>query len=314
VYHAQKPPLRTSVIVSNAPVRRSLVAELSNDPRLRLIADFGSLADAYAPTEAAPPELVVCSKDIILLEEFAMFQALIGIVGGQIVSVNASGGAAAVIRALGLPTLAQANAPTYTIEGASSRQRLVAIGASTGGIEALSQILASFPANCPPTVVVQHIKPDFLDSVVARLNRVCAASVQTGVEGQKLQPGQVVFAPGLPSHMEVDPKSLRCKLREGPPISGHRPSIDVMFQSIVAAGAQAVGVILTGMGRDGARGLGAMRRAGAWTIGQDEATSTVFGMPRVAQEEQAVCEVLPLPRIGKAILAASVQRKRKVQQ
>lgn len=269
---------------------------------------------AYAPTEESPPDVVICSKDITQQAEFAMFEALIGVVGGKVIAIHTGGGAATVIRALGLPAQTQAVAAPPPPVAAPGHQKLVAIGSSTGGIEALSQILSAFPVNCPPTVIVQHIKPDFLDSVVGRLNRVCAANVQTASDGQRLQPGQVVFAPGHPSHLEVEGTALRCRLRDGPPVSGHRPSIDILFQSAARMGPKAVGVILTGMGRDGASGLGAMRKAGAWTIGQDAATSTVYGMPRVAQEESAVCEVLPLPRIGKAILAAAAKRSREVHQ
>lgn len=241
-----------------------------------------------------------------------MFEALIGIVGGKLITVHSSADATAVSRALGIPAHSQpVSAPPL---GAHGRQKLIAIGSSTGGIEALSQILSAYPVNCPPTVIVQHIKPDFLDSVVGRLNHVCAADVQTATDGQRLQSGKVVFAPGLASHLEVEGTSWRCRLRNGPTASGHRPSIDTLFQSVATFGPKAVGVILTGMGRDGATGLGAMRQAGAWTIGQDAATSTVFGMPRVAQEEQAVCEVLPLSRIGRAILTAAARRCREVHQ
>ena len=312
MYHGQKPPLRTTVILPNGRAKKALVAGLSSDPRLRVVADFESLASAYASTEAAPPDLVVCSKKIAHQAEFAMFEALIGITGGKIVAVHATGGAATVIRALGLPAHTQAVASPPPAMIAPVPQKLVAIGSSTGGIEALSQILSAYPVNCPPTVIVQHIRPDFLDSVVDRLNRVCSASVQAATEGHRLQPGQVLFAPGVLSHLEVDAKSLLCHLRDGPAVSGHQPSIDILFKSIAAHGPKAVGVLLTGMGRDGATGLGEMRRAGAWTISQDAATSTVYGMPRVADEEHASCDVLPLPRIGKAILAAAAKRSQKV--
>ncbi len=312
MFHAQKPALRTTVIMSDVRARDALVAELCNDSRLRLIAQFGTLSDAYAPSEATPPDIVVCSKDIALQEEFPMFNALIGGVGGKVISVSSSSGAASVMHALGLPDLRNQTPPRPFAP--AGPERLVAIGASTGGILALSQILSEFPANCPPTMIVQHIKPEFLDSVVARLDRGCAADVRTVRDGQKLKSGQVVFAAGEPCHLELDPHGLRCRVRAGAPVSGHRPSIDVLFHSVAALGTKAVGVILTGMGRDGAIGLEAMRRAGAWTIGQDAATSTVFGMPRVAQESQAVCEVLPLPRIGKAILTAAAKPYREVTQ
>ena len=311
MYQNPRVPLRVSVIIKDAIARASLIAELSLDPRLRIVAEFETLLIAYAPTEASPPDVVFCCKETVRQAEFAMFQALLEVVGGTIFNTCSGDGAAPLVQALGLPARVDTTTADADTIITPKRKKLVVIGSSTGGIEALSQILPTFPEDCPPTVIVQHIKPSFLDHVVARLDRTCSASVQTAVHGQKLGSGQVVFAPGRPSHLEVNGPSLQCRLFDGPPTSGHRPSIDVLFHSAARFGSEAVGVILTGMGRDGVHGLGAMRQAGAWTIGQDAATSTVFGMPRVAQRESAVCEVLPLCCIGKAILKASGERSRK---
>lgn len=307
MYHATRSPLRTIVVISNGPVRAALLAELSYDPRFKIIEHFASLGDAYAHTEAQPPDVTICSKDIALLPEFPMFEAMLNIVGSTLLTVHASAGAAAVVRALGMPSITAAATQPTQIVPVGTPQRLVAIGASTGGIEALSQLLSGYPMNCPPTVIVQHIKAEFLTGVVDRLDRVCPATVVVGTSQLKLRAGQVVFAPGLPSHLEVQAQTLRCTFSNGPHVSGHRPSVDVLFQSAAALKGQAVGVILTGMGRDGATGLGAMRRAGAWTIAQDAVTSTVHGMPRIAAAEGAACEVLPLHKISKAILAAALK-------
>ncbi len=302
--HMTNPPFRTILVTPDTVLGAQLIADLNADPRFFPLVAFTSLAQAYAPTEAQPPDLVICTREIAAEPEFAMFNALVEMIGCRLVSVSASGGAAAVARALGLqaPLPAARAQPSLMSAG---RQRLVAIGSSTGGIEALSQILSGYPANCPPTVIVQHIKPDFLDSVVVRLNALCRANVRVAENDMRIGPGDVVVAPGLALHLEIEPGKLRCRLREGPPMSGHRPSVDHLFKSVASLKSQAVGVILTGMGRDGASGLGEMRRAGAWTIAQDAATSTVYGMPRVAHEEGAVCEVLPLPRICRAILTAA---------
>lgn len=183
--------------------------------------------------------------------------------------------------------------------------RVVAIGASTGGVEALVTILSQFPANCPPTVITQHMPPVFTKSFAERLNRICRPQVSEAVDGAPLVPGQVYLAPGGVAHLEVaGAATLRCRLRAGDPVSGHRPSVDVLFASVArAAGARAVGAILTGMGRDGAEGLLALRQAGAATLGQDEATSLVYGMPRAAFEAGAVERQLPLARIAGHILA-----------
>ncbi|HPE46847.1 MAG TPA: chemotaxis response regulator protein-glutamate methylesterase [Hyphomonas sp.] len=180
---------------------------------------------------------------------------------------------------------------------------IVAIESSTGGVEALIQLISTFPANCPPTVITQHIPASFSWRFAMRLDQNSAASVSEAVDGAPLLPGRVYLAPGGEYHLEVEkgPTPV-CRLRAGDLHSGHRPSVDVLFQSVAKLGANTVGVILTGMGKDGAEGLGAIRAAGGHTIGQDEATSIVYGMPRVAFETGAVETQLPLPAIAPEIL------------
>jgi len=190
-------------------------------------------------------------------------------------------------------------------DSTASAQRLVAIGASTGGIEALAKVLSSFPAQCPPTVIVQHIKADFLAGVAARLDALCPAEVREAQDGEALAPGRILIAPSNTQHLIVTHRGKRSSLQDGPPVFGHRPSVDRLFESVAALGPDAVGALLTGMGRDGATGLGAMREAGAWTIAQDAKSSTVYGMPRVARDEGAVCEVVPLNKMASAILHAA---------
>lgn len=182
--------------------------------------------------------------------------------------------------------------------------RIVAIGSSTGGVEALLTVLSAFPANCPPTVITQHMPGTFTKSFAERLNRTCAARVGEAYEGAPLEVGQIWLAPGGENHLQVVGNAhMRCRLVAEPPVNGHRPSVDVLFESVTkTAGAAALGVILTGMGRDGARGLLSMRKAGASTIGQNESTSVVYGMPKVAHELGAVQRQLPLERIGAEIV------------
>ena len=184
--------------------------------------------------------------------------------------------------------------------------RLVAIGASTGGVEALLSIVAQFPANCPPTVIVQHMPATFTGSFARRLDRSCAADVTEARPGAPILPGRVYLAPGGNTHLLVAGSGpWFCRLTGENPAHGHRPSVDVLFASVAkAAGPRAMGVILTGMGRDGATGLLAMRQAGARTLGQDEASAIVYGMPKVAFEVNAVERQLPLGRIAAEILAA----------
>lgn len=180
---------------------------------------------------------------------------------------------------------------------------LVAMGASTGGVEALMEVLARFPRNCPPTVVTQHMPPTFTGTFAKRLDQNCPASVAEAWDGAELAPGRILLAPGGDMHLEVvGSTKLHCRLRPGEKVSGHRPSVDSLFLSVAKTGVAAVGVILTGMGSDGANGLLAMRKAGARTIGQDEASSVVYGMPKAAFDRNAVERQLPLGRIGSEIL------------
>lgn len=301
-----KLPLRTLIVMSDEPLVEPFLKAIREDPRFRCVGCYTSLTEAYSPTESAVPDLVICSKAIAAQPEFAMYDALVGLAGGRLLTTSSGTGPAGIARALGLPgTAPRPGAPGPHAGSMNDSQKLVAIGTSTGGIGALSRILSQFPQYCPPTIVVQHIKPEFLDRVVERLNAATLAEVVAATGDLLLLPGRVILAPGLPRHLEVQPGPLRCILRDGPAMSGHRPSVDRLFLSAACLRTNAVGVILTGMGRDGALGLGAMRNAGAWTIAQDEATSTVFGMPRAADEIGAACEVLPLPLIGTAILAAA---------
>lgn len=184
--------------------------------------------------------------------------------------------------------------------------KIVAIGASTGGVEALKVVLMHLPADCPPIVITQHMPPRFTNAFAQRLNRECPMAVSEAVDGEIIEHGHVYIAPGS-HHLQVVKTGggYRCALDEGPTVSGHRPSVDVLFRSVArTAGRSAVGVILTGMGKDGAEGLLEMRKAGAQTIGQDEASSLIYGMPQVAFERGAVMRQCSLNHVGDAILDA----------
>lgn len=190
-------------------------------------------------------------------------------------------------------------------------RKIIAIGSSTGGVEALIQVLQKFPVNCPPTVITQHMPSTFTKSFADRLNRLCNPIVEEATDGARLEIGRIYLAPGGERHMLVaNPSAPCCRLVERDPVNGHRPSVDVLFDSVAElAGRNAVGVILTGMGRDGAAGLLKMRYAGAKTIGQDEKTCVVYGMPRVAHELGAVEHQYPLSLIGEEILKITAARK-----
>ncbi len=189
-------------------------------------------------------------------------------------------------------------------------RKLIAIGASTGGVEALITILSHFPQDCPPTVITQHMPAGFTSSFARRLDRLCAPDIAEASDGAELKPNHIYLAPGGLQHLEVEGRSAwRCRLVHGEAMSGHRPSVDRLFLSVArSAGDRAIAALLTGMGSDGAMGLGEIRKSGGQTLGQDQASSTVYGMPRVAAEQGAVMRQLPLNKIGPALLKAALQK------
>lgn len=181
---------------------------------------------------------------------------------------------------------------------------VIAIGASTGGTEAIHDVLVQLPANIPGMVLTQHIPKLFSASFAARLNRVCAFEVKEASDGDELRPGRALIAPG-DYHMVLRRigSTYRVQLHDGPKVCYQRPAVDVMFASVAAAARQnVVGVLLTGMGADGAQGMLSMRKAGGSTMAQDEATCVVYGMPKEAVRLGGVQRVVPLPAIPAAIL------------
>ncbi len=183
--------------------------------------------------------------------------------------------------------------------------KVVAVGTSTGGTEALRTLLTGLPLDAPGFVVVQHMPEAFTAAFAERLNQHCQVYVKEGEDGDRVRPGCVLIAPGNKHTLVVrNGAQYAIRVTDGPLVARHRPSVDVLFRSVAqAAGPNAVGVLMTGMGDDGAEGLLEMKRAGASTIAQDEATCVVFGMPRAAMERGAVDEAIPLYRIASAILA-----------
>jgi two-component system chemotaxis response regulator CheB len=186
-----------------------------------------------------------------------------------------------------------------------STNKILAIGASTGGVQAIEALVTRFPANAPGTIIVQHMPPGFTKSFADRLNQMCEVEVKEAEDGDTISVGRVLIAPGN-KHMVArrNGGTYTVEIKDGPLVSGHRPSVDVLFKSVSqAAGKNAVGVILTGMGSDGAKGLKMMREAGAHTIAQDEESSIVFGMPKQAIALEAAEEVIPLNLIAQAALS-----------
>jgi Chemotaxis response regulator containing a CheY-like receiver domain and a methylesterase domain len=198
---------------------------------------------------------------------------------------------------------APAAAPATRRPGLAAGNQLIAIGASTGGTEAIAAILKEFSSHMPGTVVVLHMPPVFTAMYAARLNQACQVEVKEAKSGDLVVPGRVLIAPGE-HHMRVkrDSNAYKVECFHGDKVNGHCPSVDVLFESVArTACRRAIGIILTGMGYDGAKGLLAMRRSGARTIGQDEASSVVYGMPKVAYNLGAVEKQASLQNIPQAV-------------
>lgn len=324
---------RLRVLLADDNLKRlaRLKAQLPRDDSCEWMAPVSNLTDAYNITELHQPDVVAVCENLVMQPEFLMFGALLEALGlrcvifGRAGSRYARSNGRAVFAAIDdtdsadairssiiegcqahrMTTRARSSLPTGKVGATATFTRCVVIGSSTGGIEALLSVLSSYPPNCPPTLIVQHIRPEFVAGLVQRLDRHCLAKVSEAREGAPLATGQIYVAPEDRRHLVVRAgKTPYCRLVHGEPVSGHRPSVDVLFHSAAALGDGVVGVLLTGMGRDGAEGLLEIRRNGGRTIIQNKHTSTVYGMPRAAAEIGAAMQELPLPRIGSAILAA----------
>lgn len=339
--------IRVLVVDDSATMRGLITAALNRDPEIEVVGAAGDPFEARGMIKALNPDVVTLDIEMPNMNGIEFLEKIMRLRPMPVVMVSSltQAGAEMTLRALelgavdcvGKPTSATGTAEALaevadkvkTAARASVRTKadaapaaarranyvptgdVVAIGSSTGGVEALLAILTQFPETCPPTVITQHMPATFTASFAARLDRASGAKVQEAVDGAVLEPGKVYVAPGGATHLEVVRSAgLRCRLTAGDPVSGHRPSVDVLFRSVAqAVGDKAVGVILTGMGRDGAQGLLQMRQAGARTLGQDESSCVVYGMPRAAYEIGAVEKQVSLSSIGQSILdLASVRR------
>ncbi len=204
---------------------------------------------------------------------------------------------------------ASATAAPKTLTGRfATTEKLIMIGASTGGTEAIRQVLEPLPSNSPAIMITQHMPAGFTRSFVQRLDSLCQVQVHEAEHGQRVLPGHVYLAPGGIAHMKLARSGANyvVELEDSEPVNRHRPSVDVLFNSAAEmAGKNAVGVLLTGMGKDGAQGMLAMKKAGAVTFAQDEASCVVFGMPREALMIGAADEAVPLSEISERILASA---------
>jgi two-component system chemotaxis response regulator CheB len=212
--------------------------------------------------------------------------------------------AQAQVRRLPSPAASTPQRPAAPGLGRLSTEKIVFIGASTGGTEATRELLMGLPADAPAVVITQHMPPGFTRSYAARLDSLCRIRIKEAADGDRILPGHGYIAPGgLHLTVERSGANYLARVRDGDPINRHKPSVEALFESAArVVGPNALGVMLTGMGADGAKAMKAMRDAGSYNICQDEASCVVFGMPREAIAQGAAHEVLPLQRIAPALL------------
>jgi two-component system chemotaxis response regulator CheB len=337
--------IRVVVVDDSATMRAVISATLRADPEIEVVGEAADPHEARQIIKQMAPDVITLDIEMPNMDGLAFLDKIMRLRPTPVIMVSALtvAGAEANLRALEIGAFDCVVKPCALAPGSfsvlpekvkaaarSRRQprsaahwpaqeqgdylpdgRIVGIGSSTGGVEALVEILGKFPENCPPTIISQHMPPSFTRSFAARLNRHCRPVISEAQTGDRLRSGHVYLCPGE-HHLELAGMHHPIiQLSEADRVNGHRPSVDVMFHSLRrCAGGHAIGVILTGLGRDGAAGLLALRQAGAETIGQDEASCVVYGMPRVAYEIGAVGCQLPLARIAERIIASANARRR----
>jgi two-component system, chemotaxis family, protein-glutamate methylesterase/glutaminase len=334
-------PLKVLIVDDSATVRQVLSRELAKDPGLQVV---GAAPDPFAARELMQlhhPDILTLDLEMPRLDGLSFLKrlmehrpmpvivvssltpqgsalALQALEAGALDVLGKPGIAYGVgelvpqliarLKALGRVRVAKKTAAVgaTALPGLSrTTNQVLAIGASTGGTEALRRMLAMLPADAPGTMIVQHMPPGFTAQFAQRLDEVCQIQVKEAEHGDIVSPGICLVAPG-DRHLLLrrDGAVYRADLRDGPKVGLHKPAVDVLFRSVAqSAGANAIGVLLTGMGRDGADGMKLLQGAGAPTIAQDEASSVVWGMPGEAVKLGAADQVLPLDRIPQAILA-----------
>jgi two-component system chemotaxis response regulator CheB len=340
-------PVRVLVVDDSATMRGIIAATLARESGIEIVGQAANPYEAREAIKALNPDVMTLDVEMPRMDGLDFLDKVMRLRPLPVVMVsNYTGrGADAAIRAMELgaidciskPSIEYPNAfdalPSVIIaakgarvgdrlsataaqRGAACRTyqwdgKIVAIGASTGCVEALIAIVARYPANCPATLVTVHMPRQFTRSFARRLDGLTEAHVCEAEDGAPLASGHVYVAPGGGGHLEAAKQGGPvCVLQRGPPVNGHAPSVDALFLSVAKNfGGAAIGAILSGMGRDGANGLLAMRTAGARTLGQDEQTSVVYGMPRTAFECGAVEEQVSVHSIGNRILnLTSLQR------
>ena len=323
------PPTRVLLATHSLAAQKAIASTLAGVSDIQIVATTSNLMDTYNAAEELVPDVAIVDYGLTSLEEFEMVAALFSVLDIRWLSMGSEnigfGHKASFGQNSGLFALQIDDSPTQILtmikslvwiskdrlrlasmasgERNNFGKKLVLIGSSTGGVDALTTLLATYPADCPPTIIVQHTGSSFGTGLVSLLDRRCAAKVYAAKDGMTIGQGQVCVMAGTPTHLEVMPgHPVKLKHVAGPPISGHLPSIDALFGSAVPMAKNVVAALLTGMGRDGAEEMLRLRNAGAKTIAQDAETSVVYGMPRVAWEIGAADVQLPVGEISAEII------------
>jgi two-component system chemotaxis response regulator CheB len=340
-------PIKVLVVDDSAVARQLLSNHLSRDPAITVVGTAPDPYLAWEKIRALSPDVLTLDVEMPRMDGVTFLEKLMRRRPMPVVMVSSltEAGCATTLRALELGAIDFVTKPTVGLResfpdlaaeltekvktaaeatlrrpgpvppprplvsprGLRTTQRLIAIGASTGGTEALREFLTVLPADAPTVLVVQHMPEKFTRAFANRLDGLCGVCVHEAQDGDRALAGHVLVAPGN-RHMRLvrDGTTYLVRLGDDAPVNRHRPSVDVLFHSCAdVAGANAVGIIMTGMGDDGARGLLAMRRAGAATLAQDEASCVVFGMPKSAIDLGAADHVVPLGRLAEAALACA---------
>ncbi|GGB40472.1 chemotaxis response regulator protein-glutamate methylesterase [Sphingomonas metalli] len=336
--------VRTLIVDDSATMRALISALLRRDPAIEIVGVAASAEAARTLIRETDPDVITLDVEMPGMDGLSFLEKIMRLRPTPVVMVSGRtrAGAEATLRALELGAVGcyakprgraddllladdgqlaamvhEAAAAKGRLHGARTASphaprpgafawngKLLAIAASTGGVETLGLLLDGFPALCPPTLIVQHMPESFTRLFAARLDARVAPRVVEAEDGQSIEPGTVYIAPGGHRHMIARAGSAPyIRLVPGDPVSGHRPSGDVLFRSVAQGWkAEAVGLILTGMGADGARGLLEMRRAGAATLGQSQASALIYGMPRAAHELGAVGEQLAVEAVPARVM------------
>ena len=330
-------PVRVLIVDDSPTIRRLIKARIDADPRLVAVGEASDPFDAREKIKALNPDVLTLDVEMPRMDGIAFLEKLMRLRPMPVVMVSTltHRGSAAALEALSLGAvdcigkgdgadLAESFAgladtlvvaAAARLRSAAPRRftapphdyhwngRIVLVGSSTGGVDAIETMLASFPVNCPPTLITQHMPASFLASFAARLAQKFAPRVTLANDGDLIAPGKVFLAPGGDHHLEIEPgQAPRCRLRAGEKVNGHRPSVDVMFDAALPLAHRCLCVLLTGMGRDGAAAMARMRAAGARCLAQDEASSVVYGMPRAAVELGGAEFSVPLGDMASRVL------------